>query len=708
MPAKRKLYFSITALGIALILLLAIMTACDNRRAVDPKLNIVPFVTMSLSPNDLIIHSLENSDTIAISVRVRDADGNGIDSVEVDLTRTPATGTIVPPVLTDSGGYASALFVTDPGIDHDMDVVFTATSGSGEDTDTLHLLVSLQGEIDTMYISLGKTSLVADGQDSTRIYVSVIDTTGVPISDGTVIALEKFGAGISGTIDSTFKKTINGIATFKLTAPPQVDTLVIIDTENLVAWGVSLSGDTSFAISSINYVPDDPAVLSIPTIPVAMVAGSGETQNFLVRVSDAHGSFVLDGTQVRFRNNLATSDITSLTTTTGGYATGIYTVGTEAELDQIQAFYTEPGTTDTLFSNIIPIPIRSSEPTNIALSTTDANIEIGGIATIIHATMQDENSNPLSDGFLIRFEITAAPNMGTESGPSFRYVPTTDSVLLETEQVTNVNGRASVALFSGTRAGTVRIKATSVDNENIFKEKPLITIQSGPPAIIEIGPSNIATADGEAIVTGITAQVWDQYTNPVEPQTAVYFSVIPDTIAYIEGYAVTGGYVVPPDTVDTIGTRGLAQTWMSYTCYHTFDTVRVVASSGPMADTSEAIVLAIYAGALSVDVNPGVLYCSASQPTQYSDVAALLQDGLGCPIENGIIMFSNSGCGQISGPTQDTSNSAGYTETVFRIRMAEIPTDPPPPGCNAKVKARLRGNPDVEGEADIYCTISTD
>jgi hypothetical protein len=182
---------------------------------------------------------------------------------------------------------------------------------------------------------------------------------------------------------------------------------------------------------------------------------------------------------------------------------------------------------------------------------------------------------------------------------------------------------------------------------------------------------------------------------------------MPDTIAYIEGFALTGGYVESGDTPETIGVRGQAGTWMSYTCYHTFDTVRVVSSSGDMADTSGALVLAIYSGQLTVGVNPGVLYCTPIAPdtVQYSDVEALLQDGLHCPIKNGIVIFTATGCGSISGPTVDTTGDDGYAYATFKILYDQIPQEVTPPGCDAKVKAVLRGYPDVAGETDIYCTI---
>ena len=659
-------------------------------------------VSMSFNPPQLVIYSSNKPDTAEINIWVRNEDGSGVDSVEVYVSRAPEVGTIVPPIATVNG-YTQALYITDPGDYDDTMLVFTAQTGSALDVDTLSIILRLQGQIANMSISLQRSRLTADGANQTNIYVFATDTTGGPIGDGTMLCIENYGASSPGLLAPPCTTTINGTATFLLTAPENLDTLLITEIDSLRAWGVSISGDTTFALATVIYEPDVAAELDIITYPEPMIAGSGEFDSIWVRVWDDHGSYVINGTQVQFKNELPSSDITSLTTTLGGYAVGIYTVGTEAGLDIIKAFIIDPGSTDTLWSNAVPLEVRSSAPTNVNLTTSNQTIEIGGIATMIYATMQDENENPLSDGYGVRFEITAHPALGTlGQSPSFEHVPF-DSLTLTVETVTDVNGRASVALFSGTVSGTVRIKATSIDNENIFKEKPLVTIQSGPPEYISIAPSNIAQPEGEALKTGITATVSDTFSNPVEPGTAVYFAVIPPEHAIIEGAAYTGGWI-DTSTGDTIGTRGLAHTWMAYSCQNTFDTVNVIASSGSMADTSEIIILALYDGQIDIWPIPGYIYVPLAEDTLYSDIAAQLLDGLGCRIHYGVINFTVAVCGMITGPYCDTTDDDGMVYTEFGIAFYQIPSEPLPPQCTAKVTAKLQGYPMVEGECEIYCS----
>ena len=664
--------------------------------------NTVEEIFMSFNPQPLIIHSPFKSDTALIDIWVRDANGVSLDSIMVQVSRMPEVGTIVPPGLTEDG-YAQGMYITDPGIYQDVGI--TVNVGEVTITDTLLINVQLLGEIGSMNISLQKQILIADGMDATSIFVSVTDTTGIPIGDGTIVFIQNYGPGTQGTLNESSGYTENGIATFTITAPPILNPDLIVESDSIRAWGVSLSGDTVYAYSAVTYVPGEPNDLNIITIPEEMVAGSGESQIFEVLVTDENNNRVIDGTQVQFANVLETSSITDITTTLGGMAEGVYVVGTEAGLDVIKAFRVTPGTTDTLWSNAIPLTVRSAEGSNIAITAEPTTIEVGGIACNVYATMQDENDNPLSEGFPVMFEITSHPGAhNTRESPSFEYVPTDDSVLYVTIDSTDVNGRASVSLFSGTTSGTVTIKATSVDNPNIFKEKPLVVIESGPPMNVAISGGANPYVDGAILVSDVTAVVSDSFTNPVECSTAVHFELIPDSIAEINGDAFTGGCI---DTVtgETLGTPGLAHTWLAYPCYSTFDTIQIITYSGELIDTSILLPLGLYEGTIYVGANPASIWLSNPGESDTSDIESELTDGLHCPIEHGVIDFSARNAGQIvEGMERDTTDEYGHAYSKFFIFYEQIPPNPPnDPNVTAEAVAKLRGYPDIEGKAEIVC-----
>ncbi len=663
-------------------------------------------ISMNITPSPLVVHSPYKSDTATIDIWVRDENGAGLDSVAVVVSRTPNFGTVVQGGLTENG-YTQAMYITDPGQPNTVQI--RATAGGASISNTLVVFTQFGGEIGQMSVVLSKQNLIAGGSDSTSVIVSVLDTTNAPISDNTTIFLSTVGSTPHhGFVTPNSAPTNGGIAHFTLTSPATLDSALVIEVDTLKAWGISISGETTYAISAVTYIPGSASSMDIFIQPVSMIAGSGTAQTIPVRVLDANGNSVINGTQVQFRKELPLSSITTLTITNHGIANGVYTVGTASGIDRIKAFIPRPSNNDTLWSNTVPLIVRSSQASNITLMASNPTIAIGGIATQIIATLRDENGNALSDGYAVQFQITASPSMIGPFGPSFMHVPTADTITLSVIDSTDVNGQASVALFSGTTAGTVKIKATSLDNVNVFKEKTTVVITSGPPARVMISPISNVQPVGEVLVGGVTAMVIDSFTNPVEYNTAVHFQVIPDSIAMVTGDAYTGGIVFNPDsgTTETIGVPGLAFSQITYTCNRTFDTIRVLAQSGAMVDTSQALILQIYAtGArCAVTANPASLYLPNTTAWDSSYISCQLLDGIGCAIGNAIIIFSALEAGQISGQSIDTTNSNGWAYCRFKIKGEMIPQVPPnTPEVAAKVQAVLQGYPNIKGEATITC-----
>ena len=237
----------------------------------------------------------------------------------------------------------------------------------------------------------------------------------------------------------------------------------------------------------------------------------------------------------------------------------------------------------------------------------------------------------------------------------------------------------------------------------------MITISSGPPYSVVVSYNIIAEATNpnspERFVQ-VGAGVWDYYANPVEYGTAVYFTLIPNDIAEIEGNSTTGTpRPYHPDSVE-----GWAFSRIIYGCFASNDTLQVVAMSAgdsvAVGDTSQPFPLPIYDPNISLLADPGNLWCISfsCDDSDTSDITALLKDGGDCPVENGRIVFTALVAGSIIGPTSVYTDITGLAETMYRIRGCEIPMRPDNiPQIETGVRAILFGYPNVEEEVSIIC-----
>ncbi|MFC1608445.1 Ig-like domain-containing protein, partial [Candidatus Latescibacterota bacterium] len=200
---------------------------------------------------------------------------------------------------------------------------------------------------------------------------------------------------------------------------------------------------------------------------------------------------------------------------------------------------------------VIMIP---GAPQSVELSFNPTSVGVQGSGRnetlLITADVKDNKNNPVGDGHLVKFEMVGGFDTDAQLSPH-------GADNHESEPVPTVNGSARVSFHAGTRSGTVRIKATVLDEDGnplateIKSESTQFMVYSGP-AYLDMtdvsdpftesrmklygGPLNIyagAIGNPENQST-ITVTIGDKYKNPVPEGTAVYFTT-------------TGGYV----TTDT-------------------------------------------------------------------------------------------------------------------------------------------------------------
>ena len=687
----------------------------------DPSNPIVVTVSIPLRPvqNSLSLEAVpptvygDGADSTIIRAFLLDTDGHGIAGDTVIFSNPGVDGQYQSRVVTDDNGVAETVFR--PYAEHLGMTEIIATYRENtihEAIDVVEVEILPVRAIALVWASLQKQNVIADGQDSSAIFITVQDSSGGLIADGTSVFLENTG---TGRLSLTQVQTTNGQAIAAIRAPanivsgPKVDSIFVRGN----------SSDTTIVADTVvvNYVPDVVNVLGIirPESTVILIAGSGMSDTVQVSASDANGNPVANGTQVRFVNEIPASTINpSSAPTMDGIATAIYLVGSETGDDNVRAFVPDPDEpTDTIWT-VQPAVFRclSSEATTLVLSASQDNIEVGGASCQIIATLQDAYGNPLSEGYFVAFEIKSANGSQYEpyEWPSF---DTEWGVYYDTVE-TSITGEAIVQIYSGTVAGPVSIEACTIplppDSLFVCDEKSLITISSGPPFHVEASPAPVGEATNPAYperFVQVGAGVWDIYANPVEYGTAVYFSLIPNDIAEVEGNSYTGGArPYHPDSVD-----GWAFSRIIYGCYGTFDTLKLVAMSagenGPVADTSTPFPLPAYNPNIFLGANPGNLRCDGPDDwdTADSNIRALLQDGGGCAVQYGMINFAALVAGSIIGPTEVITDENGIAETVYQIMGSEIPTPPDGiPRIETAVRAILFGYPDVEAEVNLVCT----
>jgi hypothetical protein len=637
----------------------------------------------------------DGTSKVVIRAFLRDTDGHGIRGDTVRFTNPSNNGRFGDVGPTDINGMDTTTFTPFGGVGHIDTSMIIAEYKPGSihaAVDTNTILIMPIRSIGMINVSLQQQNIHANGTDKAAIYITAQDSSGGLISDGTPIYVDHHGIG---SIWSPQVTTTNGQAKDTIYAPTHIGDGVNNDT--IIVFGNATDSTIVADTAVISYTPSDVAHLNFirPTVPVNLIAGSGQSDSVMVEATDAYGNHVVNGTPIQFIKQLATSSLTpSPSPTVSGIATSVYLVGSGIGDDNVKAWVIDPLHPPDSIITAQPVIYHclSSTATTLQLSTPNPSIQVGGSSTQIVATLQDAYGNPLSEGYMVSFAITVGPGNGDAiQDPSFRTEPGRYVDTVET----NINGQAIVQLYSGHKSGTVSIRACTVplppESLYVCDEKSLVTISSGQPSSISVLLTFTSSGGGgnndPARFCQVGAEVRDRFANPVEYGTAVYFSLTPTNIAEIDGNAFVGAPHNPymPDS-----NAGVAYTRITYGCYQSLDSLRVIASSagdsGQIVDTSGTLILPIFNGQLTCQADPGNLWCDTSSCTcaglpnhmckDTSLITVTLMDGGGCRIQGAIINFAAT-AGQFDrSPAVDTTDSNGQATIHFIIRGCDIPYDP--------------------------------
>jgi hypothetical protein len=333
-----------------------------------------------------------------------------------------------------------------------------------------------------------------------------------------------------------------------------------VDTTDATGSAASLFTPTDYGIATITATV---AGVVTKTVQVSVVSSGGTLQPIKVEmtpswlpadgistavlkvtVSDTTGNLAEDGTIVKFAVGEKFDDIDE----DGYYTEGIDQLRFDVNHDgrwnsigfipsyaltndgEVQVNYIAGFRTGTAYIKVTSEPQGTflQEDVNLLLVPTDtvsyivltpdaSKIQVKGTggaeATAIRAVCYDDNGNRAGADWPVEFYIVNGPGGGetldgTEQGP----------VTVNT----NAYGEATVSLSSGTKSGTVRLRAKV---SGILSYSTIITICAGPPTDISLGvnPCNIRGWDVNCVEANICACVVDMYGNPVPDSTSVHF-----------------------------------------------------------------------------------------------------------------------------------------------------------------------------------------
>lgn len=251
---------------------------------------------------------------------------------------------------------------------------------------------------------------------------------------------------------------------------------------------------------------------------------------------------IANGTLVTFTIEQGGGSITNAKATQNGVATATYQGGTYGGIVTVKASVNENVYSEYSFevapSDIGAIYVKSVLPENKTI-----NVRGTGKTNIaqIEFEVTDAFGNPVTDGRTVFFDIPT-PLSGGEK--------------LSTSETNTLNGVASVALQSGTVAGSLVVRATYPANDGTsISTEAKITIVSGMPDAKHISIAaeylNIAGGVQLGLQNTITAYLGDRYGNVVPDGTPVSFITEGGTIGESSGFTTTTTFGVAEAVLQT-------------------------------------------------------------------------------------------------------------------------------------------------------------
>ncbi len=616
---------------------------------------------VSLTATPEVIYADNNLTYSTVRAVIRDDENYAVPGETVRFRVVPdnqgnSIGNLEYSASTDSSGVASVLF-------WDNEEVGTAIIEAKVGTTTAQVTVQVDPVpvVQSVTFDMSFTDMNIDQVRTIRAIA--LDENNNRVEDGTIITFEtEKGFFQSGTDTATEDGTQVMVATSNGAAVAYFNAGDQSGENNLTAF-IGEVGD----IYTFPIFPGNPSYMVMTTEQDTIQVNSSEEIWVRAAVKDRYGNAVTEGRAVTFETTIGS--ITSPNFTNDeGIAQASFSSGLSAGLAEIKAV--ADSANGSCVVNVISDDVHSLTYAFDGQVDIDI-INTGGVVSReLIVNLWDMSGNPVLDSKDISFTFVYTPPLGCNINEEAWAVG-------EVVTVTSVNGSAIVSINSGSAAGVVTVKAytTNESGQEVSVTRSNIVIHAGPPyhASVGIGEYNTGENTGAGTWTvGINAIITDEWGNPVDYGTAVWFSIPDNTIDWAT--VVAEAYVGNPNE-EGDSLQGVAFSTLTYDGSHTFDVLPIQINCGNLVDV-DYVDLPLNGPQLEMLPVPGHLDWTPTNNPQYltGNVLISVTDDQGNPISGAkVTLYSVRGeFVEADDPYNVEGEEPWVVQTVDGIAYAKI------------------------------------
>jgi len=485
-----------------------------------------PVLTLTPSESKLLANGVSKQ---TFTVTLISQSNAPISDAEIQFSTT--NGTISnPTAITNSEGKAYTDLRSSTMADSNVLVI-----AKFHDVSDTSKVIFVQSTTESGLKLSGATELFRDGISSTEIVATVLDENGNSVPDATV-----FFSSIYGEIPQIANTNGEGIATVTYTADVSeadaIEEITATVGSSTVTHTIQLLGLTMNISATPDSIPADGSSTSLITVQLKLTESQLAVPGINITFSTDHGYIATNATT----DGQGVASIELRSASSPGTATVTAQYGQFVQSTQVEFYLNSPQSL-----------LLSADPNYIWVRET-GNLE----QTLITATVLGVQGQPIGHEVPIKFYVQNSPDENLPADQQCGFVTESGETVRETQAIYTSNGSASIGFRSGTKSGTVEIRAELVDQPITLSRQAVVVVRSGPPYIWidPADPNHVIpnmslfmdyhNQDGKHSLREykVTALLGDKYNNPVEQGTTIYFTttggvITTDTKTNSEGFA---------------------------------------------------------------------------------------------------------------------------------------------------------------------------